>query len=235
MEGNSPVFDILILAVIAGFLVYRLYSVLGRRSGYEQNEDELTGRRTPSERDNVVDLSQARQPEAEAEAGETDAPPSEPLPASDRSLAAGLTQVQTADPSFDPESFLDGARKAFEMIVMAFAEGRLDSVRPFLGTEVYANFADAVKERERLGEKVETQLVSIKRATLQAAEMRGRDAVVSIEFVTEQVNVVRDANGAVVDGDPNAIVTLTDVWTFTRNVRSDDPNWKLVVTRSVDA
>jgi predicted lipid-binding transport protein (Tim44 family) len=65
--------------------------------------------------------------------------------------------------------------------------------------------------------------------------MKGRDAVVSVEFVTEQVNVVRDADDKVVDGDPNGIVTLTDVWTFSRDVRAADPNWKLMVTRSVDA
>lgn len=225
MDGNFQFLDLIFLALVAGFLVYRLRNVLGRRDGYEQKPDELAGRR-PAE-DNVVDLTKARQADA-AEIVETGS-------VADRTVAAGLVQIQTADPNFDPEGFLKGATGAFEMIVGAFAEGRVEDIRPFLGTEVYAQFAQAVTDREAAGEKVETQVVSIKKATISDAAMKGRDAVVSVEFVTEQVNVVRDKDDKVVDGDPNAIVTLTDVWTFARDVRSADPNWKLMVTRSVDA
>jgi predicted lipid-binding transport protein (Tim44 family) len=225
MDGNFQFLDLIFLALVAGFLVYRLRNVLGRRDGYEQKPDELAGRK-PAE-DNVVDLTKARQTDA-AEIVETGS-------VADRTVAAGLVQIQTADPNFDPEGFLKGATGAFEMIVGAFAEGRVEDIRPFLGTEVYALFAQAVADREAAGEKVETQVISIKKATISDAAMKGRDAVVSVEFVTEQVNVVRDAEDKVVDGDPNAIVTLTDVWTFSRDVRSADPNWKLMVTRSVEA
>ena len=225
MDGNFQFLDLIFLALVAGFLVYRLRNVLGRRDGYEQKPDELAGRK-PAE-DNVVDLTKARQTDA-AEIVETGS-------VADRTVAAGLVQIQTADPNFDPEGFLKGATGAFEMIVGAFAEGRVEDLRPFLGAEVYSLFAQAVTDREAAGEKVETQVISIKKATICDAAMKGRDAVISVEFVTEQVNVVRDAEDKVVDGDPNAIVTLTDVWTFSRDVRSADPNWKLMVTRSVEA
>lgn len=224
MDGNFQFLDLIFLALVAGFLVYRLRNVLGRRDGYEQKPEEMSGRK-PAE-DNVVDLTKVRQGGAE-DIVETGA-------VSDRGVAAGLVQIQTADPNFDPDAFLGGAKAAFEMIVAAFAEGRVEDIKPYLGAEVYANFAAAVRDREAAGEKVETQVVSIKKTTITEAAMKGRDAVVSVEFVTEQVNVVRDAEDRVVDGDPNAVVVLTDVWTFSRDVRASDPNWKLMVTRSVE-
>ncbi len=232
MNGNFQLFDLIFLVLVAGFLIYRLRNVLGRRGGYEQTPDELAGRKP--ERENVIDLAKARQPEAEAET-EDARPVDAAMAAAPPELAAGLVQIQTADPAFTADGFLVGARAAFEMIVCAFAEGRMEDIRPYLGAEVYANFDAAVKAREAAGETAETQVISIKKATLAEASMTGRDAVVSVEFVTEQVNVVRDAEGKVVDGDPNLIDTLTDVWTFARDVRSADPNWKLMVTRSVDA
>jgi len=227
MDGSFQILDLIFLALIAGFLVYRLRNVLGRRSGYEQTPEEMAGRK-PSH-DNVVDLASARSAEAPGEAPALVLPPG-----TDPKVGDGLTRIQAEDPDFDPEAFLGGARKAFEMIVCAFAEGRLEDIRPYLGTEVFANFAVAVQEREAAGETAETQVISVKSSKITEAEMKGRDAVVSVEFVTEQVNLVRNAEGAVVDGDANFIATLTDVWTFARDVHSGDPNWKLMVTRSVE-
>jgi len=229
MDGNFQILDLIFLALIAGFLVYRLRNVLGRRSGYEQTPEDLMGRKA-AEHDNVVDLASAR-----AEENPDAAPVLVLPPGTDPQVAEGLGQIQASDPGFDPEAFLGGARKAFEMIVCAFAEGRLEDIRPYLGGEVFSNFAVAVQEREAAGETAETQVISVKSAKITEAALRGRDAVVSVEFVTEQVNVVRNAAGEVVDGDANYIATLTDVWTFSRDVSTGDPNWKLMVTRSVEA
>ncbi len=230
MGGNFQILDLIFLALIAGFLVYRLRNVLGKRGGYEQTPDELARRKPEPDRDNVVDLTKARQPEADDHAAATTA-----LPIAEPGLASDLVQIETADPNFSVEDFLAGAGTAFEMIVCAFAEGRLEDIRPYLGAEVFANFAAAVQARETAGEKAGTQVVAIKKTTIVEAGMKGRDAVLSVEFVTEQVNVVRGADGTVVDGDPNFIAILTDIWTFARDVRAADPNWKLMVTRSVEA
>ncbi|MBN2752503.1 MAG: Tim44 domain-containing protein, partial [Rhodospirillaceae bacterium] len=223
MGGSFQILDLIFLALIAGFLVYRLRNVLGRRSGYEQTPEDLVNRKP--EQDNVVDLAKARN-------GEAPAPAAFALPSGiEAGVATGLMRIQEEDQSFDPVMFLAGAQKAFEMIVCAFAEGRVDDLRPYLGDEVLANFATAVQEREAAGETAETQLISIKSAKITEAMMKGRDAVIAVEFITEQVNVVRNAEGEVVDGDSNFIATLTDVWTFAREVHAADPNWKLVVTR----
>ncbi|MGE4528055.1 MAG: Tim44/TimA family putative adaptor protein [Rhodospirillaceae bacterium] len=229
MDGSFQILDLIFLALIAGFLVYRLRNVLGRRSGYEQTPEDLMGGRK-ADHDNVVDLASARSAE------EPEVPPALILPpGTDPQVGEGLAQIQAADPNFDPEGFLGGARKAFEMIVCAFAEGRLEDIRPYLGGEVFSNFAVAVQEREAAGETAETQVISVKSAKITEAAMKGRDAVVSVEFVTEQVNLTRNAAGEVVDGDANYIATLTDIWTFSRDVGTGDPNWKLMVTRSVEA
>jgi len=147
----------------------------------------------------------------------------------------GLKSIQATDPSFDPQGFLGGAQNAFEMIVVAFSEQRLDDIKPYLGDEVYANFKAGVQELQAAGETAETQFIGVRSTKITEAMMRGDDAVVSVEFVTEQVNIIRNADGEIVDGDPNQIETLTDIWTFSRNVKSDDVNWKLMVTRSVEA
>jgi predicted lipid-binding transport protein (Tim44 family) len=231
MDNNFQLLDILFLALVAGFLVMRLRSVLGKRDGYEQTPDEMA-RRKPDGKDNVVDINRARNGEIDG-----DIPDFRPvnIPMEGDFTEQGLVAIRERDPSFDPLGFLTGAKAAFEMIVVAFAEARLDDIQPYLGDEVYGNFKAGVQELQAAGEAAETQVIGIKSATITEAAMRGDDAVVSVKFVSEQVNIIRNADGEVVDGDPNYVEKLTDVWTFSRNVKSDDVNWKLMVTRSVEA
>ena len=147
-------------------------------------------------------------------------------------LDAGLTQIRLADPSFDPATFVLGARAAFEMIVGAFAQGDTAALRPLLNDEVYDQFSAAIRERLQHKHTHETTLIAIKSAELVEARMEGRDAIVTVKFVTEQVNVTRDEAGGVIEGDPNRVATVTDLWTFSRNTRSGNPNWLLVATAS---
>lgn len=145
---------------------------------------------------------------------------------------AGLTQIKTADPSFDEVEFLEGARMAFEMILTAFANGDKRQLKPLLSESVYASFAREIDRREQAKERQETTLVSIVLADIVGARLEGRHAVVTVKFVSEQVNVRYGPEDTVVDGDPDHVVTITDVWTFSRDTRARDPNWELVDTRT---
>ncbi len=222
MEGFQFV-DIILLAMVAGFLILRLRSTLGRRTGHEQQPDAY--RRG----DNVVDLPQRGQNDAQ-DRGDRDIDPAyQGTP-----FEEGLTQITLSDPNFSVDGFLNGATKAFEMIVKAYANHDTDSLKPLLADDVYASFASAIQDREDSGEQMETDLVVIKPAKLESISVDGRLASISVRFETEQVNLIKDADGAIVDGDPDQIESVTDVWTFERNLASSDPNWLLVATRSVD-
>ncbi len=232
MGDGVQFLDIIIFAAIAVALGLRLRSVLGRRTGIERRRDRLK----PAPRD-----------AAGREASQADERPRDkviPLPgrgpapadASGEGAAAaeapGLARVRAADPAFDPAGFVVGARGAFEMIVGAFAAGDAAALKPLLSDEVFANFNAAIAARAKASETLQTTLVGINSAEIIEASVDGRTAFVTVKFVSEQINVTKDSEGRIVDGDPSAVTAITDIWTFARNTRSRDPNWTLVATRS---
>jgi predicted lipid-binding transport protein (Tim44 family) len=223
MQGFQFI-DLLLFAMIAAFLVLRLRRVLGRRTGHEPPPDQAP-REAEDSGDSVIQLpDRGRRGEAPLEG--------EPRPSVRQ--ASGLTQVKIADPSFDEARFVDGARAAFEMILTAFANGDKRQLKALLGGAVYDGFAREIERRDKAGESLETTLVSFILADIVGAAMEGRKARVTVKFLTEQVNVLRDGNGAVIDGDPATVAKITDLWTFGRDTRAPDPNWQLVETRSED-
>ncbi|MBK1663214.1 translocase [Rhodospirillum rubrum] len=215
MNEGFQYIDIIFFAMIAAFLVLRLRSVLGRRTGEEQRRPDPFAQ-SESAQDNVIDLSDRK-----AVAGRP----------GDGTLAGGLTQIQLTDPSFSPEGFLIGAKAAFEMILMAYAKGDKAVLKPLLAGEVFQNFSRAIDEREQAEETMETDLVGFKSVEILRAGMDGQDALVTVKFVTEQVNSVRDKSDTVVDGNPNQVEEVTDIWTFRRDTVSNDPNWDLIATQ----
>jgi len=225
MGSGFQFFDIILFAMVAAFLVLRLRSVLGRRTGNERRPGETYGGPKPVDNDKVIPLPDRRD---DAEPMVSDIPaPREHVP---NSPAAGVTQIRVADPSFNAEEFLEGSRAAFEMIVGSFARGDTETLRPLLNDDVFKRFSDAIREREAQRQTLETTLVAIKDAGLFEAHMEGRTAFVTVRFVSDQINVVRDASGAVIEGDPSQATEMVDLWTFARNTRSRDPNWLLVAT-----
>jgi predicted lipid-binding transport protein (Tim44 family) len=235
--GNGFQFiDIIFLAMVAVFLALRLRNVLGRRDGHEGGyRDPFRPAPAPerradapkSETDNVVRLPKRSE---EVESAERIVKAAH----GDTALAEGLTQIKLADPKFDPDGFAAGAREAFEAILEAFATGEIDGVKSILSPEVHANFAQVVKAREEAGEKLENTLVGIRSAEVAEAYMDGRNATVAIRFTSDQINITRDRDGKIVSGDPTAVTTVVDLWTFQRDTRSRDPNWTLVATESVE-
>ncbi len=145
-------------------------------------------------------------------------------------LRAGLEQIRRADHEFSPKRFVQGAQAAFEMVVDAFAKGDTATLRPLLGDDVYDEFAAAIRERMADGHVQETTIVALDAAEIISAEMRSSTARVTVKFVSQQINVVRDKDGEEVGGNPSLIERVTDIWIFARNTRSSDPNWSLIET-----
>ncbi|MCB9948587.1 MAG: Tim44 domain-containing protein [Rhodospirillaceae bacterium] len=221
MGDGLAFIDILIFALIAAFLIFRLRSVLGRRTGQEQQRPSPYTRREqqrPEVRspDNVVALPDRARPMDEGSGG---------------GLAGGLTQIRIADPTFDERTFVQGAQMAFGMIVEAFAAGDTASLRPLLSDDLYDSFSEAIRNRVNEGETLETRIERIVSADILEAEMEGRTAQVTVKFVSRQIIATRDEDGTVIDGDPETAQEITDIWKFARNTRSTDPNWVLVETR----
>ncbi|MSP88562.1 MAG: Tim44 domain-containing protein [Alphaproteobacteria bacterium] len=235
MSEGVQVLDIIIFALLAGFLFFQLRRVLGRRTGNEKPPFKpmpMPGTQPGGREDNVAALpargadakpADAKSTGAQVGEGETSGDPGP-------SVADGLTKIKAADPSFSADGFLTGARAAFEMILEAFARGDAKALRPFLADDVFAKFAAAMEAREHAGEVLESTLVDIRSAELVEAQLQDRDAVITVKIVSEQVNVTKRRDGTVIDGDPNEVVLLTDVWTFRRNTRARDPNWALIAT-----
>ena len=231
-------FDIytIIFLALAVLIFLKLRSVLGQRTGRERPpydpfsaRDQVRG----STGDKVVTL-----PTRAVEQAAKPAEPAEPvdrwkgIAASGSATAAGLDAILAADKSFDPRHFLTGARAAYEMIVVAFAQGDRRTLREWLSKEVYDSFDTVIRDRESRGETSETRFVSIDTTELAGAELRGRTAHVAVRFVSQLVSVTRDKSGNVIDGNAEAVTDVTDAWTFARDVTSRDPNWKLVATEA---
>lgn len=233
MMGDGFQFlDIVLFAMVAAFLVLRLRSVLGKKTGHQEpRQDPISRRQQDAQKDgNVVELPNRHKDGPDDMVEPLDDPvanldPNDPL-------ASGITQIRIADSSFHPVEFANGARAAFEMIVGAFAEGDTKTLENLLAEDVFENFNEAIVARREANEKLETTIIGIGAADVVEAAMDGSNAMVTVKFVSEQVNVTHDAEGRVVDGDPNQVTEITDIWTFSRDTKSSDPNWKLVETSS---
>ncbi len=230
MDEGFQFLDIILFAMVAAFLVLRLRSVLGRRTGRQDRPRDVSAkRRQESEGEgNVIELADRTDRADRADAAVDMTNDAE----SDDPLVAGIARIRLADPNFDVDQFAAGARSAFEMVVHAFATGDSGTLRSLLSEEVAENFQNAITERLKAGETLETTVISIKSTDVIEAEIDDRQAAVTVKFVSEQVNVTRDTEGRVIVGDPNQVTDITDIWTFARNTRGRDPNWKLIETRS---
>jgi predicted lipid-binding transport protein (Tim44 family) len=231
------IYTIIFLA-LAVFIFLRLRSVLGQRTGNERPPYDRAARNAvQGAQDNSVvpPLPGAVIDQAPL------APTADVVPPTDRwkgiaesgtPLAQGLDGIVAQDSSFDPRHFISGARSAYEMIVLAFANGDRRALKDLLSTEVYESFESAIKDREKHEQKTETRFVSIDKAELVNADARDRSAQLTVRFVSQMISVTRDKAGTIVDGNPDKVTDITDVWTFARDVTSRDPNWKLVGTGS---
>lgn len=218
---NLAVIQLLVLAGVAIFLILRLRSVLGTREGFEKPQAPLPGP-SRSRQDSRRDF--------EVIEGGIDRDIADHVP--EGPVADALARMKTVESGFSVGEFLQGARGAYEMILMAFERGDLESVQPFLGEEVYESFGDVVKMRAENGVTVDASFIGVRETVLKDAAFDEADgeAEITVRFIGELTSVVRDAGGDIVEGDPNAVKRQRDVWTFARRMGTGDPNWKLVAT-----
>jgi len=216
---NSPILQLLVLAGIAIFLILRLKSVLGTRDGYEG--PPRTQPRT----------EQAPRREFEVIEGGPDHDIIDHVP-EDSDAAAALAEMKRIEPDFNVTGFLQGARGAYEMILMAFEQGKLDEVMPFMDRDVYEAFAQVVDDREKQGLTIEAEFLGVRDLALVDARFNSdtKSAEIDVRCVGELISVVRDANGEIIEGAPGQSKRQKDIWTYERVMGSDDPNWRLVAT-----
>jgi predicted lipid-binding transport protein (Tim44 family) len=216
---NGSLIQLLVLAGIAIFLILKLRSVLGTRDGFEKPPIPLDEVRPRVRRDFEVIEGGPDRDITDHVADGSDA-------------AKALAEMKKAEPAFTVGPFLQGARGAYEMILTAFEKGELDRIRPFLADEVEASFAEAIAQREADGLTIEASFLGIKELTLHDATYTAdsRFAEIAVRFVADQTYVVRNKSGEIVEGTPREVKKTRDIWTFARQMGSDDPNWQLVAT-----
>ena len=210
--------EIVLLAMVALFVGLRLYSVLGRRTGHEQQPILK-----PAE------SGAAAEPAVAVPDASPDRPEASGLVYED-AAAPGIRALVAADPDFDVARFLEGAQAAYRMILEAFWKGDKDELRHLVGDQVLVAFESAIDEREAAGHRLDNRLVAIERAVIADAQLRGRDAEIDVRFDADIAAVTRDRDGNVVAGTLSDAVPTHDVWTFRRTLGSPDPNWLLVET-----
>lgn len=219
---SSAIIQLLVLAGIAVFLILRLRSVLGTREGFEKPPVQMPDSREGRARN---------RPELEVIEGGPDRDIIDHVPDGSESAQA-LAAMKMIEPGFSVSEFLQGARGAYEMILMGFESGEIEDLREFLSEDVYESFASVIEERDNQGLTVDANFVGVREVTLTEATLDRdtQEAEITVRFVGELTSVVRNAEGEIIEGHPNEIRRQRDVWTFARVMGADDPNWKLVAT-----
>lgn len=226
MTGGFPI-DLILFGMVAAFLVLRLRSILGRRTGYERPPAPVEPRSAAEE------TARSIEPQAEeAPLPQLGGPgPKRRLPDPASPAGQTLARIRQIDPEFDPIAFLNGAESAFAMIVAAFARGDRETLRTLLAPDVFADFEAAITARERAGERQRTDLMALRESAIVEVDLRGSLATIGVRFVSDQINATYAADGSIVHGSEAATETV-DVWSFARDLTSADPTWLLVGTRS---
>ena len=223
-DGGVVTFTIVLLALVAAFLGLRLYAVLGKRTGHEQ---EPVARR-PVEANTSPLL---RQPSASGDAAS--AAPGTDLSNLETAAQSGIKAISNADRNFDPASFVEGSKTAYKMVLEAYWKGDKEALRFLCDDDVFASFAEAIDGRAERGETLENRLVRIDEIRIVDASYDHPMARISVRFDADIAAMVKDTDGNIIGGSMTDAVETHDIWTFMRDVKSDSRNWKLDETDSV--
>lgn len=238
---NSNGLDIVSVIFLGIAVVIFLYlrSILGSRTGNEppynqDHPDNVTTRQRTQHEDNVVSMSDRRENDEQAA----------PVPQFDindqvkkfaepgTELFDSLLEINKKDNSFDPDQFMQGAERAYEMIISAFSQGEKPLLKRLLAKDVYNGFSQAIDDRQANNQTMETQFVGFEKVTLLEAGIEEKQAEITVKFKSSLIRYIEDSTGDIIEGDDKAIEKITDIWTFARNINGRDPNWKLISTKS---
>jgi len=214
---NGPIIQLLVLAGIAVFLILRLKNVLGTRDGYEAPREEATPQNTTPDFEVIeggLDLDIADHVDIDSSAGQA------------------LLAMKGIEPDFSVTDFLGGARQAYEMILMAFEGGDLETLKPFLSRDVYESFETVIEERKAKGLVIDASFIGVREVKLDNAmfDPANNEAEITMKFIGELTSVVKNEDGETIEGDDKTVKKQKDIWTFARIMGSNDPNWQLVAT-----
>lgn len=215
--------DIIFLALVAAFVLWRLREVLGEKRG-RQRDDQ------PEPRDDLsADADEAiiQAPYRKITHGQE---PDMPNP-----LAEQLDAISSVDRSFDLDDFMEGATKAYEIILKAFALGDKNALRPLVSKDIFKTFSAAMDDRMAQGHMLDLTLERVAQVTLEDAQLDDSEISLTVRFVSERTEVLYDKKKTVIQGDPDALETVHDLWTFMRRVDAKDPNWMLIATARDEA
>lgn len=221
MNDSFPYTDLVLLALIAGFILLRLRSVLGQNAELPETMPKPVIKPEKPPEQLITKLADDDDEDASYIASSLS-----------EGLAGKLKEVRRVDSSFRARAFLDGAKSAFEMIIAAFSQADRKTLKTLLAQDVFASFQSELNRRDAENIKVETTIISITGAEIMDASVSGNMIRIMVKFSSEQVQLTRNDEGAIIEGDPSEIEQVNDVWTFERDSRSSDPNWRLVATHS---
>ena len=223
--GDYGFIDIVLFAMIAAFLILRLRSVLGKHRNSGEGKSNL----------GLHTLTQSHKTEKQpAEGDSKEESKIEPQNSEKDNDGVDLVEIQGAIPGFEKGDFLAGVRAAFEIIVNSFSSGDKEKLAGLLSDEVFNNFSSAITDRERLGHVSESSLIRIIDTVLLEANISDGSVLLTVKILSEQINATKGEEGEVVDGNPDLVLEVADIWTFSKEIESPDPNWRLVATRSLD-
>ncbi len=223
----------IIFALLAVFLVWKLRSILGTRSGNEKPPrnpflERVRGKPGQAGDGKVVTLPGAPEPASTARVDSAQRWQGFAEPGS--KVWSALDRIAAEDPGFSAPAFITGAKTAYELIITAFAAGNRDLLQSLLAKDVFDSFAAAISDREKRGDKVDTTFVSIDEAAITDADLRGKTAEITLRFAAQLITSTHDREGVLIEGSADQVVEIKDVWTFVRDAGSRDPNWRLVAT-----
>ena len=214
--------EILFFAFLTGYMIFRLWAILGKRTGFEAPPPSS---QPEKDANNVIALPVRLKQKSELQ---EDAPPSPELKPS---IEEGLKKIQAVDPLFRLEPFLNGAVTAFEMIIEAFAAGDKNTLKPLLSPSVFKSFSGDLQDRQEAQQTVETTIVNLRDPEVISIDIKGKQEQITLKFVSEQITVTKDAEGKILDNPARLSLVMNDIWTFSRPIGSTNPNWVLVATR----